>query len=124
MIACRAALLLITTLTCSAWASEPQLVSFSADHVTIKVEVGFVFLDNPNLKEPALRKEQRMAKVLAVAKKFCGAYGKNPHEIIRELEYIRNDYNDRSPLQYDTIHYACNDPEWWGLFEDKEQPRP
>lgn len=117
MNACRAVLLL-AALTCSAHAAD--LVSFSADHVTIKIEIGFVHLDNlaKEARYIALRKEEKMPKVLVLANLFCGAYGKNPHEIITEHEYI--EIISGSHTRYDIIHYACTAPKWWGLFEDKE----
>ena len=117
---CRAALLL-AALTCSAHAAE--LVSFSADHVTIKIDLGYVDLDRPDITKITVdhEKEQEMPKALTLANLFCGAYGKNPHEIITEHEYIEAGTRPHSSsFRYDIIHYACNDPEWWGLFGDKE----
>ena len=103
MTAIRTALLLVAVLTCSAQAAE--IVNFSADHVTIK---GRIIVGS---KISAMDKTNEVAQALDTAEKLCGAYGKYPHEIIREQtgstghrEYVATLY----------IHYACL----------KEQPRP
>ena len=111
----RRAALLLAALTCSAHAAE--IVSFSADHVTIRIEVGHIDLKNDPNDEHGLithGREKKMPKVLVLANRFCGAYGKNPHEIITEHEYTGFDLTLQT--QYDIIHYACTAPEGLGLF--------
>ena len=92
MYACRAALLL-AALTCSAHAAE--VISFSADHITIKVGTLGGNTDTGASE---------------IARRFCRTYGKYPREIAREnlhqLYRINPPMYTKNPVGQQ-IHYAC-----------------
>ena len=96
MYACRAALLL-TALTCSAQATE--LVNFSADHVTIKVQWA------GERWSPSIERK-KMDAVPVMAARYCGAYGKYPREIARE-NIPAYSGKLRTGVAAILIHYAC-----------------